>query len=411
VARLDQKRSILLHPRLCPEGLGHLDVLESARGLRSEATVVRQREVLFLQGWALNAERQPVDRIFVGIDDTDPVKGVTGLDRPDVAQAVGSASAAKGGFAAAIPIGSIAPGLHSVWASFTAGDEMFRVPGELRIEVLPALDPVADLAPRAEGWAVSIDGVYVGDDRLAGAVGDGMALAAASPAMLRGWAVDTQAKKPVGDIVAYDANGPRLGVVGFDRPDVIDDLGLPGVQECGFGVPVLAPLDGEESVRLVVLSADRRSFFEAGAIRIRRVAAERTSDLPRLDGLARATVDDVLGDGPPRRVSAGDECLVFRRDELLDVRGWAIDDVRHALPAAVTVLVGDRYEFTAQTRLERPDVAAALRDPALAASGFFARIPLAGIPPGEHRIAVRVVAADRSGFFEDSGSAMLRICE
>jgi hypothetical protein len=410
VAPLDQKRSVLLHPRLCPEGLGNLDVLESARGLGSEATIVRQREVLFLHGWAVNAQYHPVDRVFVGIDDADPVEGVTGLDRPDVAQAVGSAGAAKAGFAAAIPIGSVAPGMHSIWASFATGDEVFRVPGELRIEVLPTLDPVADLAPRAEGWAVSIDGVYVGDDRLAGAVGDGLALAAAAPAILRGWAVDTQAKKPVGDIIAYDANGPRFGIVGFDRPDVIDDLALPGVLACGFGVPVLAPWAGEETVRLVVLSADRRSFLEAGTVRIRRVARERTSDLPRLDEPARVTVDEVSGDGAPRRVSTGEGCLAFRREELLDVRGWAIDDVSHALPAAVTVRVGDRHEFTAQTRLERPDVAAALCDPALAASGFFARIPLAGIPPGEYRIAVRVVAADRSGFFE-GGAVMVSICD
>jgi hypothetical protein len=288
---------------------------------------------------------------------------------------------------------------------------MYRVPGELSIEVLPSLDPVAELVLRADGWAVSIDGVYVGDDRLAGAVGDGMALAPGAPAMLCGWAVDTRAGRPVSDIVAYDANGPRLGIMGFDRPDVIDDLGLPGVRECGFRIPVLAPLDGEEALRLVVLSSDRRSFFEAGTVPIQRLAAGRTADLTRLDGPARVTVDDVVGNGPPRRAALGDEFLIFRREELLDVRGWAIDDVRHALPSAVTVLVGDRFEFTAQTRLERPDVAFALRDPALAASGFLARIPLAGIPPGDHRIAVRVVAADRSGFCEDSGSLMLRICD
>jgi hypothetical protein len=46
VARLEQKHSISLHRRFCSEGLGSLDVLESASGVRSgpAAEFVRQNE-------------------------------------------------------------------------------------------------------------------------------------------------------------------------------------------------------------------------------------------------------------------------------------------------------------------------------------------------------------------------------
>ena len=311
------------------EGLGSIDALESAADRRDDGTTVRQGDVLFVRGWALNPAHVPARRVFVAIDDGDPVEGVVGLPRPDVVAALGSDGSLGAGFAAAIPIGSIPIGRHVVRASFAVDDRLFRVPTEAFVEVAPASDPLAGLLPRTDGWAIHLDGIFVGNDRVAAGLGDGTALAFGMPATLRGWAVDVNARQSVGGILADDGSGLRPGVVGFDRPDVTDDLGLQGVERCGFAVPLLAPSAGEEAVRLVVLSADRGAYFET-EVRVRRAVADRTTGLPRLDAAVRITIDDVVAGTTPYPREYSDADVSLRDDELLWVRGWAIDDVRGA---------------------------------------------------------------------------------
>ena len=121
------------------EGLGSIDAIESVADRHDDATV-RQGDVLFVRGWALNPERVPADRVFVAIDDGDPIEGVVGLPRPDVVAALGSDGALGAGFAAALPIGSIPLGRHVVRASFAVDDRVFRVPAEAFV-VLSLLTP------------------------------------------------------------------------------------------------------------------------------------------------------------------------------------------------------------------------------------------------------------------------------
>jgi len=390
------------------EGLGSIDGIESVVDRHDDGATVRQGDVLFVRGWALNPERVPADRVFVAIDDGDPVEGVVGLPRPDVVAALGSDGALGAGFAAALPIGSIPLGRHVVRASFAVDDRVFRVPAEAFVEVAVANDPLAGLVPRADGWAIHLDGVFVGTDRVAAAFGEAPALTFGMPATLRGWAVDVDARQPVGGILADDGNGLRPGVVGFERLDVVDDLGLTGVERCGFAVPMLPPSAGEEAVRLVLLSADRDAYVET-EVRVRRAVADTTTGLPRLDAAVRVTIDDVLAGTTPYPWESRDADASLRGDELLWVRGWAIDQVRGAPAAAVTLCVDERLEFTAQAGLERPDVAAALGDPALSPCGFAANVPLAGLQLGDHHLAVRVIAADRSGYFENDRPLRLQI--
>jgi hypothetical protein len=406
VARLDQEFPPALKSSPQAEGLGSIDAVESAADRRDAGTTVRQGDVLFVRGWALNPEHVAAARVFVAIDDGDPVEGVVGLPRPDIVAALGSNGSLGAGFAAAIPIGSIPIGRHVVRAFFAVDDRLFRIPTEAFIAVDPASDPLAGLVPRADGWAIHLDGIFVGSDRLAGGLGSGAALAFGVPATLRGWAVDVDARQPVGGILADDGNGLRPGVVGFDRPDVTEDLGLPGVERCGFAVPLLTPSAGEGAVRLVMLSADRAAYVET-EIRVRRAVAQRTTDLPRLDAAVRIAIDDVVAGTTPYPWASPDADVSLRGDELLWIRGWAIDDARGSPPAAVTLCVDDRLDFFAQAGLERPDVAAALGNPALSPCGFVACIPLAGLPPGDHQVAVRVIATDRSGYFE--GGRLLRL--
>jgi hypothetical protein len=384
--------------RSAPTGFGALDGLGFAADDAAGSAPIHADDVFFVRGWAVDPAYRPGTHVFVGIDDGDPVDATTGLSRPDVAQALGTPQALTAGFVAALAVGSVAPGKHTVWASFRSGTEHFRVPGELAIDVLPAHDPLAGLLTRTEGWAIRFDGVYVGEDRLATSLDESIVLAPGSRATLRGWAVDVMARKPAAEIFVKDETGMRRAAIGFDRPDVGDNLGMPDVRACGFNVPLLAPIAAEDAVHIVTLSADRRSYYEAGVFRIGRGVAESTASRARLETPANAVIDDIWRNDVLCDMSDGE--LAFAREDLLSIRGWAIDGVHAALPAGVTIVVDDHYEVVAQARLERPDVAAELGNSNVRACGFVAQVPLGDLPTGEHRLAARVIAADGSGFYE-----------
>jgi hypothetical protein len=382
-----------------------VDAVERAGGAAVVGAVPRGK-VLYVRGWALDAQGRPGSRILVTLGDADPVEGVTGLARPDVVVSLGLDPQLRPGFAAAFATGTLPAGTHRIQVALEADGRRFRVPSDVSIE-LGAGDPLDALPVRPEGWAIHLDGVYVGVDRVAGGV-DGITLVPDLPAVLRGWAVDVAAQRPLAAVIADDGSGPRAGVVGFSRPDVIDDLGLPGVERCGFAIPLLAPSDAEAVVRIVLASADRGARVDV-SLRVCRAPAEGTRGLSLLDGSAVVTIDDVVVGVAPDLGTAVEPGATLHRDELLWVRGWALDAARRAPAAGVMLVVDDEREFVAQAGLERRDVAVANGDAGLVPCGYAGVVPLALFAPGEHRVALRVVAPGASGYWEEAEALRFRI--
>ena len=80
------------------------------------------------------------------------------------------------------------------------------------------------------------------------------------------------------------------------------------------------------------------------------------------------------------------------------IAGFAVDQAHEKAAAGVVVLV-DQKAFVTKFGGERPDIAAALKSPNYLHSQFWAEIPTAGLAKGLHDISLRVVAADRSGYY------------
>jgi hypothetical protein len=80
------------------------------------------------------------------------------------------------------------------------------------------------------------------------------------------------------------------------------------------------------------------------------------------------------------------------------IAGFAVDQAHESAAAGVVVVV-DRQTYVAKFGGDRPDIAEALKNPNYLHSQFWAEIPTAGLGKGLHDVSLRVVAADRSGYY------------
>jgi len=81
------------------------------------------------------------------------------------------------------------------------------------------------------------------------------------------------------------------------------------------------------------------------------------------------------------------------------IAGYAVDAVKSDVAAGVLVLV-DGKPYTAVYGGERPDIAETLNNPKYLESQFYVVIPTAEIGVGRHEVKFRVIANDKSGYYE-----------
>jgi hypothetical protein len=91
----------------------------------------------------------------------------------------------------------------------------------------------------------------------------------------------------------------------------------------------------------------------------------------------------------------------------LRVDGWVFD-VRHkALADGVYVSVDGTSDFPAAYGVIRPDLVAHFSDRAYLQAGFFAHVPAAALPRGEHRVSLKVVDASGTAYQESKALAVI----
>ena len=79
--------------------------------------------------------------------------------------------------------------------------------------------------------------------------------------------------------------------------------------------------------------------------------------------------------------------------------GFGFDPVAKTPGAAVDIVI-DGAAYPTTYNLQRSDVAAYFKTPALENSGFTVTLPAGAIKAGPHQAVVRVVSADKTGYFD-----------
>jgi hypothetical protein len=125
----------------------------------------------------------------------------------------------------------------------------------------------------------------------------------------------------------------------------------------------------------------------------------------KLENPATASVDGLNGVTLPKFGS-----VIPVTGASFSIAGFAIDKI-HESPAAGVIIVVDGQTYIADYGGERPDIAAALKNPNYLKSQFYALIPTEGLANGLHDVSLRVIAADRSGYFASEWSAKISIAK
>lgn len=121
--------------------------------------------------------------------------------------------------------------------------------------------------------------------------------------------------------------------------------------------------------------------------------------LPTLTARTRFSIDTV-GVGPTTYVVRGVQPKIEAPSgTVLTVTGWAVDDAARKPGKAIFVRVDDGPPVVARDGIERDDVASALGVPAYAASGFEAKIPTAGLQPGQHELSLEIANVAGTGLY------------
>lgn len=123
----------------------------------------------------------------------------------------------------------------------------------------------------------------------------------------------------------------------------------------------------------------------------------------KLDSPAFGSVDGINDVTSPKAGST----IAIKGDKIT-IGGNFVDAVKGDTATAVVVVIDGKY-FATTYGGERPDIAKAHNNPKYLKSQFYVEIPTVAVGPGSHQLKIRVIAKDRSGYYESDWATTLSI--
>jgi len=148
---------------------------------------------------------------------------------------------------------------------------------------------------------------------------------------------------------------------------------------------------------LLILAASNVLLLSCGGSKTETPAessATSTQNMTRTDATSHFYVDQIGTISNP----AIDKEISILSTRPLVVSGWAADLA--GAPASGVEITIDQKPYPATYGVDRPDVAAALKDPSYGKAGFQASIPANQFSNGAHVLTVRIINKDRNSYFE-----------
>jgi hypothetical protein len=91
------------------------------------------------------------------------------------------------------------------------------------------------------------------------------------------------------------------------------------------------------------------------------------------------------------------------------IAGWAVDESAEKVAGGVFVELDEQLVIPALYGLDRPDVAAHFRNERYKSSGFSVFFAASALEKGRHTLSLKVIAADRRGYYDTGYKAILEI--
>jgi hypothetical protein len=98
-----------------------------------------------------------------------------------------------------------------------------------------------------------------------------------------------------------------------------------------------------------------------------------------------------------------------KHGDAVHIAGWAVDESAQREAGGVFVEVDKQLVIPALYGLDRPDVAAHFRNERYRSSGFSVFFAASALKKGRHTLSLKVIAADRRGYYDTGYKAILEI--
>ena len=105
-----------------------------------------------------------------------------------------------------------------------------------------------------------------------------------------------------------------------------------------------------------------------------------------------------------------DSCIINAEwQATLTIQGWAVDQQAQNTAGGVFINIDGQIDIPALYGRDRPDVATLLMDNRYRFSGFFASFSTALVGEGQHVLSLKIVTADKKGYYEADQKIILEI--
>jgi hypothetical protein len=117
---------------------------------------------------------------------------------------------------------------------------------------------------------------------------------------------------------------------------------------------------------------------------------------------------DTINNSPP---SQQDPCIVnlSLQEKTLNIWGWAVDEKVRNAAGGVFVNIDGQIDIPAFYGLDRPDIAERLGESHYRFSGFRASFATSVVGKGQHVISLKIVTADKKGYYELNQKIILEV--
>lgn len=128
----------------------------------------------------------------------------------------------------------------------------------------------------------------------------------------------------------------------------------------------------------------------------RQVSGVDPKSLQPVAGETIYDVNEINGQIPPKNAPV---VVNSQSTQRVTIRGWAVDKHAQNNSGGVFINVDGKTDIETSSQ-DRPDVAEAYKNPNYRQAGFQAAIPTATLGKGRHTLSLKILTADRKGYYE-----------
>jgi hypothetical protein len=216
---------------------------------------------------------------------------------------------------------------------------------------------------------------------------------------LKGWAIDVQARQHTGGVIVSLDEKPFISQFIYERGDMAKKMKPDEKIGAGWGIviPVDSLEEGIHSLTFKVLNADLNGYFPSDLKYQFQYVRTESEDLLKGAVASKEPTSYSIDFLNETSVNQAKHTIIVS-EPVIRFTGWAVDLPGQNLAKGVSVEI-DGKSFKAFYGFERKDVAKHLKSDIYQNCGWKAEIPASTLGKGEHKMVLKILAADKRVYY------------